>query len=101
MRQVSMALAAACLLMNTVSAQTFGGITGEVKDSSGAIMPSVAITVTNSGTNAARSVVTNASGIYNFPDLVPGNYQIKVSAAGFQRAPFAFSKKTLVDRIAL
>jgi hypothetical protein len=85
MRQVAMALAAACLLMNTVSAQTFGGITGEVKDSSGAIMPSVAITVTNTGTNAARSVVTNASGIYNVPDLVPGTYQIKVSASGFQQ----------------
>jgi hypothetical protein len=67
-------------------AQTGGQITGEVKDPSGALVPAANITVTNTGTNVARTTQTNASGIYSFPDLTPGTYQVKAEAAGFQTA---------------
>jgi hypothetical protein len=72
------------LAMRLVSAQTLGEITGEVKDQSGAVAPNATVTVTNTGTNAARSTSTNEAGIYSFPALVPGNYQIRVEAPGFQ-----------------
>jgi Carboxypeptidase regulatory-like domain len=64
-------------------AQTSGSITGEVKDQSGAVAPNASVTVTNSETNVARSTVTNAAGIYSFPDLTPGIYQERVVASGF------------------
>jgi Carboxypeptidase regulatory-like domain len=64
-------------------AQTFGEITGEVRDPSGAATPNAAVTVTNSATNIARSTLTNTSGVYSFPDLVPGSYQVRVVAGGF------------------
>ena len=72
------------LAMRLASGQTLGEITGEVKDQSGAVAPNATVTVTNTGTNAARSTSTNAVGIYSFPSLVPGNYQVKVEAPGFQ-----------------
>ena len=45
--------------------------------------PNASVAVTNSETNVARSTVTNAAGIYSFPDLTPGIYQVRVAAAGF------------------
>ena len=64
-------------------AQTGGQITGEVKDPSGALVPNANVTVTNTATNAARSTTTNSSGIYSFPDLTPGTYDVKVVSSGF------------------
>jgi hypothetical protein len=67
-----------------ISAQTGGQITGEVKDSSGAFMPGASVTVTNTATNVARATTSNSAGIYSFPDLTPGVYQVKVVAPGFE-----------------
>ncbi|HYW41859.1 MAG TPA: carboxypeptidase-like regulatory domain-containing protein [Bryobacteraceae bacterium] len=64
-------------------AQTGGQITGEVRDPSGALVPNASVTVTNTATNAARSTQTNASGLYSFPDLTPGMYEVKVAVPGF------------------
>ncbi len=72
------------LSAGALSAQTFGEITGEVHDPAGAIVANVNVTATNSATNAVRNTVTNAAGVYSFPSLVPGNYQVKVEAPGFQ-----------------
>src|SRR6266852_1291150 len=76
-------LAIALCMPLAVFAQTSGSITGEVKDQSGAVAPNAAVTATNSKTNVARSTTTNAAGIYSFPDLTPGTYEVKVAAAGF------------------
>src|SRR5258706_5296677 len=73
----------ALLLPIAALAQTSGSITGEVKDQSGAVAPNAAVTATNSRTNVARSTATNADGIYSFPDLTPGLYDVKVVATGF------------------
>src|SRR5216684_2954596 len=76
-------LAIALFLPLVALAQTSGSITGEVKDPSGAVAPNAAVTATNSKTNVARSTATNAAGIYSFPDLTPGIYDVKVVATGF------------------
>ena len=74
------------LVCTAAFAQTFGEITGEVKDPSGAVAPNAAVTATNTGTNVLRSTVTNEAGIYSFPNLNPGPYQVKVVASGFETA---------------
>ena len=66
------------------SAQTFGQITGQVTDASGAILVGASVTVTNTQTNAVREAQTNASGSYVFPTLLPGIYNVKVDLQGFQ-----------------
>src|SRR5260370_37889931 len=58
-----------CLSIGMALAQTGGSITGEVKDQTGAVAPSAAVTVTNSQTNVARAPTTNSAGTYSFPDL--------------------------------
>src|SRR6266853_1287607 len=73
-----------CLSIGIWSAQTCGEITGEVRDASGAVVPRAAVAATNTATNASRTTVTNAEGIYSFPALNPGTYQVKVESQGFQ-----------------
>ncbi len=67
-------------------AQTLGEISGLVSDSTGAVVAGASVTVTNTATAAARDVKTNESGLFSFPALNPGNYEIKVSASGFKTA---------------
>ncbi len=73
-----------CLSAGFAAGQTFGSITGEVRDPSGAVMPNASVTATNVGTSVSRATATNDSGVYNFPDLIPATYQVKVGAPGFQ-----------------
>ena len=76
----------ACLLLATQLGfgQTFGSISGETRDSSGAIVAGAVVTVVNSGTNATRTVATNEAGEYAFPSLPPGMYSVKVEKTGFK-----------------
>lgn len=63
--------------------QTFGTITGEVKDVSGAAVKGAAVTLTDKATNANRVESTNSDGLYAFPALIPGQYSLQVKMAGF------------------
>ena len=83
----TLAWSAVFLLFSTPCfAQTMGTITGEVRDSSGGVVPGVTVTAQNTGTNATRDTQTNAAGIYGFPALVPGSYTVKAELAGFKTA---------------
>jgi hypothetical protein len=69
-----------------VFGQTFGGLTGQVKDPSGASIAGAAVTITNVATNARRVGATNDAGIYDFPSLPPGLYNVRVEHSGFKAA---------------
>ncbi len=66
--------------------QTLGEITGEVKDSAAAAIVGARVTVTNTGTKATREAATNEAGIYSFPALQPGTYDVRVEHPGFRAA---------------
>ncbi|MCC7155819.1 MAG: carboxypeptidase regulatory-like domain-containing protein, partial [Bryobacterales bacterium] len=70
----------------SVSAQTLGTITGEVKDASGASVAGAVVTVRNTATNGIRETATNSEGIYTVPALVPGPYEVKAEKSGFKVA---------------
>src|SRR5579871_3065213 len=76
-------VSALCMWAIAAAAQTSGSITGEVKDQSGGVTPNAAVDAKNSRTSVTRSTVTNAAGVYSFPDLTPGTYEVRVAAAGF------------------
>src|SRR5881296_3225765 len=61
-----------------------GTISGEVRDTTGSVMPGVRVTVLNTGTNVARVVTTGPSGAYRVPFLIFGNYSVSAELAGFK-----------------
>lgn len=70
-----------------VSGQTYQGrILGTVRDSSGAVLAGARVTITNTATGTARTIVTTGAGEYVAPDLEPGPYVVSVEAAGFEKA---------------
>ena len=62
-----------------------GGVAGVAFDQSGALVGDAKVTLTNTGTNAARTVSTNSSGEYTFPSLAAGVYTITADSPGFQQ----------------
>src|SRR5579862_1495949 len=61
-----------------------GTITGVVQDSSGAVIPSAKVTVTNPETNVKLNAVTNQAGEFTVPSLQPGVYNVRVDKEGFR-----------------
>jgi outer membrane receptor protein involved in Fe transport len=60
-----------------------GQITGSISDASGGAVAAASVTVTNTATGAERVTKANTSGIYAVPNLLPGQYSVKVTAPGF------------------
>jgi hypothetical protein len=74
------------LLSGTVAAgQGFqGGVRGAVTDAAGAFIPGAVIAITNEGTNATRSTISNEAGQYVFAAMNPGAYKITAELPGFK-----------------
>src|SRR6266550_4722307 len=74
-----------CAATANVHAQVAGGtISGTVTDSSGRVVKDVQIVITNVATGVTREVTTNDEGFYSAPNLLPGSYEVKLSAHGFK-----------------
>lgn len=63
---------------------TTGTILGTVTDETGAVLPGVTITLTNTDTGLTRTVISNDEGTYRGPSLTLGNYEVQAELAGFQ-----------------
>jgi hypothetical protein len=61
-----------------------GTIVGTVTDSSGGVVPGAKVEVVNSATNVDVPTVTNESGSFRVPFLIPGQYRITVGKPGFK-----------------
>ena len=65
-------------------AQAMGSIRGTVSDSSGAVIPGATVTATSTGTGISRTQMTNQDGIFVFPGMPIGVYNIEISKPGFE-----------------
>src|ERR1700678_3966886 len=63
--------------------ETRSEIVGQVADATNAPVPGATVTITNRETGSRRSAMTDNEGRFNFPQLKPGAYSVKVEAAGF------------------
>jgi len=62
----------------------YGSVVGTVQDASGAIVPGATVTITNTGTSQALETTTAPNGAYSIPNVLPGTYNLKISAPGFR-----------------
>jgi len=76
---------ALCLAISLpLQGQVAGGtLSGAVTDASGAAVPNAEVTIKNSATGITKPIATNTDGFYTAPNLLPGNYEVAVAAAGF------------------
>jgi len=83
-RYLSALVFLATVLALNASAQVAGGtLAGTVTDGTGAIVPGAAVSIKNVGTGVERNAPANAEGQFVAPNLIPGVYELHVSAAGF------------------
>ena len=61
-----------------------GSIGATVTDATGAIVPNAKVVLKNEATGGLRDTVTNNSGSFEFPSVLPGTYTVTISAAGLQ-----------------
>src|SRR5216683_5081236 len=58
-------------------------IDGEITDPNGAVVAGATVTLTSTDRKETSTFVSDADGLYSFRNVVPGGYQLKVSASGF------------------
>lgn len=87
-RQASMGLAFVLALflvsLPSADAQVSATLNGTVTDSTGAVIPGANVTLTNEATKESRNSVSNDSGYFAFPALLPSTYTVKIDAKGFK-----------------
>ncbi len=87
LRSLAISIVVVLAAVLSMQAQTSQGrITGTVTDSSGAVITSAKITVTNTATNVARVLRTNSAGDYVASSLDPGTYTVTAEITGFKKA---------------
>ena len=66
-----------------------GSIEGVVRDSSGGVLPGVTVEARSPQSVGASSAVTDSKGVYRFPALPPGTYEVTANLSGFTPAKVA------------
>ena len=79
-------LSMACLIPTAAWAQgeTTSAIVGEVRDATGAVVAGASVTITNHEIGLKREAKTDGAGRFDFPQLKPGTYTVRVEAHGFE-----------------
>ena len=72
------------LTSSSIWAQATAQISGAVRDSSGAVLPGVEITATQTETGVARMTLTNETGAYVLSNLAVGPYRLEAALSGFR-----------------
>ena len=63
--------------------ETTSAISGTVVDASGAAIPGATVTLVSTDMGSKRTAITDRAGRFDFPQLRPGSYSVKVEADGF------------------
>jgi hypothetical protein len=90
---IGFGVAAALLVLTTLvtppaahGQQVMAAITGKVADGSGAPVPEVKVTATDTERGTVWTATTNSDGVYDLPQVPIGTYDVKVEHTGFQSA---------------
>src|SRR5262247_2044724 len=87
LQRFALLLAAAALLLpaRPSDAQvTTATLVGQLRDTSGAVIPGATVVATNEGTGVARDAVTDLNGEFVMSALPTGSYTVKIELTGFK-----------------
>ena len=83
---LSLAFVLALMLLPTaMAAQSSGKLTGVATDSNGAAVHKAAVVLTEQSTGTVYKAITGDQGIFTFPDVNPGTYNLTVTAPNFKQ----------------
>lgn len=85
-------MSAACWTQSSTST-----VHGSVRDSSDAVIPLAAVTLTDTATGVDRKTVANQAGLFVFPGVIPGPYRVTIEAPGMQRFEGTLTVQVQVD----
>src|SRR5208282_5489163 len=74
---------------------TYGTVDGTVMDPSGAAVAGADVTLTNTGTQEKHTQATSGTGAYSFVNVIPGNYRLDITKAGFKH----FARTSVVVQV--
>ena len=88
MKQLALIAMVACLLLPSGLMAQFerAAVLGTIQDSTGAVAPGVAVTLTNVQTGIAQAAVTGTTGNFQFLNVAIGQYQVDAEHTGFKKA---------------
>ena len=82
--KVFVAVILVCITSTGLWAQATAQISGTVRDQTGAVLPGVNVTATQTDTGVARMTVTNETGSYVLANLAVGPYRVEATLPGFR-----------------
>ena len=82
-RNIALVFLMLALAMPAFAQEQRASIEGIVKDSTGAVMPGVTVEAKNEATGVVVSAVSDANGVYRFPSLASGIWDVTATLAGF------------------
>ena len=84
MKRTLVTIVLSALACTTLWAQSTAEVSGTVRDQTGAVLPGVEVTVTQTDTSLKRSAVTDETGSYVLPNLPVGPYRLEAALPGFR-----------------
>jgi outer membrane receptor protein involved in Fe transport len=78
-----------CVIVAALSAPVqaqvlYGTLVGTVEDQTGAVVAAANVTAVNRDTGQSRQVLSSSAGTYSISDLLPGAYDVRITAPGFR-----------------
>jgi hypothetical protein len=86
-----------CIITFSATAQTNGTITGDIKDTNGAVLVGVKVTANHTETGLSRTTTSEDEGRFVFPGLPVGLYTLHAEQAGFEPLDFPGVTLTVND----
>ncbi|CAN5803617.1 hypothetical protein BH24ACI4_BH24ACI4_04370 [soil metagenome] len=100
-RIIGLSMIALCLTAPASAQDPRAAIQGRVVDSSGGAVPGVTVTIANTATGTVNTAVTNENGVYGFPFVAPGGYDVTAELSGFKRVERKNVDARIADRLDL
>ena len=80
-----LALLTSGFAVQRINAQVlYGSLLGSIQDASGSVIQGATVRITNKSTGVVRETTSNEAGLYTFPNVLAGTYDLEVSQSGFR-----------------